>query len=151
MPKVSLMRLERDFDEAIQRLLDGKPTNVKNKADLKAGELEINFSSVAREAKRSRTLIALESTRLPRIRQRVIEHQQPAVSRNSVKGVNISLRERVAELQVLFRNAERDAADHSLARRRAEKEAKRWKEAYDRIAAKDPQRQNKVVKLPGVE
>lgn len=129
--------IERDFMEALQRLCDGVPRE-KSLQLLKArGRLKVSMSSVAMEARRSRTLIALESPKYPRVRELVRlamdgRQGEPRTSNDLID----KLREIVAALRTDLKRAEAQTTAHFIARERAEKELMRVQDKYDRLVRK---------------
>lgn len=63
----------RDLENALERLIDGKPKHRKLRALAAAKKLRINVLSVALEAGRSRTLIGSNDCRFPDIRKRILQ------------------------------------------------------------------------------
>ena len=118
--------IEQDFLEALQRLAGGKPLNKTLKASAKAGKLKINAVSVALEAGRSRTLIALENCRYPKVREAVKLAQGGKKSLPTTYTQLIeNLRADLATVKAEKRLLETKMADHVLARRKAEVNSKR--------------------------
>lgn len=118
--------IEQDFLEALQRLVEGKPLNKTLKASAKAGKLKINVVSVALEAGRSRTLIALEDCRYPKVREAVKLAQGgkkslPTTYTQLIENLRADLSTVKAERHLL----QIKMADHVLARRKAEVNSKR--------------------------
>ncbi|WP_417464217.1 hypothetical protein [Kordiimonas sp.] len=66
-------QVRQDFEDAIERILVGKPQNSKLFAKAKRGQLKMNIANVALEAGRSRTLIGTADTEYADIRKRIIE------------------------------------------------------------------------------
>src|SRR5687767_5776403 len=62
----------QDLRDALARLKSGKPLHPQLRKLAAEGRLRINVSTVAKEANRSRTLIALEKCRYPRIRAEIL-------------------------------------------------------------------------------
>lgn len=141
---------EVDLREALQRLQSGTPKNKELRAAQKLGRLKINFSSVAKEAGRSRTLIALENCRFPATReliQQVIEGRSSS-PRTSAQLIS-ALRRDLAEERTLKRNALEQAQSHFKLREAAEKQARHWKREYDKLFTKMTERQREnVVRFP---
>lgn len=139
--------IERDFIEAIERLENGNPRNPKLKSAVAHGKLRISISAVAREAGRSRTLIALEACRYPGVRARVLGHvSAPANPTTAVATIEV-LRRMVATLREERDMAMTESVRHFHARQRAERDAKRWEEAYRRVLAKPKGSADNVVSL----
>lgn len=118
--------IERDFRDALQRLLEGKPKNKELKASSKSGKLRINTFNVALEAGRSRTLIALENCRYPVVRELIKEvsggkKAQPTTYTQLIA----NLRADKATLKAEKRLLETTMVGHVLARRKAEVGARR--------------------------
>lgn len=113
--------IEKDFVDALQRLVDGKPLNKALKEKAKAGKLKVNTFNVALEAGRSRTLIALESCRYPTVRQSIEDTKVGKKSAPTTYTQLIdNLRADIAALKVEKRLLESAMGEHVLARRRAE-------------------------------
>lgn len=70
----SRANVEKDFMDALQRLARGAPmvVNIPNEG----GSIPINFSTVAKEARRSRTLIGTKDCAYPNIRNAVLKAMQ---------------------------------------------------------------------------
>jgi hypothetical protein len=140
--------VEKDFVEALQRLKDGKPANKKLRALCKAGKLRINTSNVALEAGRSRTLIALEACRYPKVREAVKLAQDGKKAQPSTYTQLIeNLRATIAELKAEKKLLETTMAAHVLARRKAEIFARRDAAEASRLR-KQIVELEKVVHLP---
>lgn len=132
--------VERDFDEAIDRLEKGRPKHPELKRLAAEGRLSINFSTVAKEAKHSRTLIAHATCSYQEQRARVLKLMRPGevTTPRTASEVIFRLRENVAELKQKLHSALDGQAAHFLARQRAEREADRWR--------KEAQRREKLLK-----
>lgn len=118
--------IEQDFLDALQRLIEGKPTHKTLKTKAKSGTLKVNTSNVALEAGRSRTLIALEDCRYPKVREAVklaqgAKKALPATYTQLIASLRADLATVKAERHLL----EMTMADHVLARRKAEVHARR--------------------------
>ncbi|MEH6459153.1 hypothetical protein [Chitinimonas sp. JJ19] len=118
--------IERDFFDALKRLEEGKPKHKNLKAAAKAGKLKINTSNVALEAGRSRTLIALENCRYPKVREaiKIIQGAKKSPPTTYTQLIE-SLRASLAQLKAEKRILEMKIGDHVLSRRRAEIESRR--------------------------
>jgi len=129
--------IEKDFMEALQRLRDGAPRE-KALRELKArGRLKINISTVAQEARRSRTLIALESCKYAKVREHVrLAMEGRTTDPHTSNELIDKLRGDVAELRAELKKAEAETAAHFLARSRVEQEHQRLQARYDRLARK---------------
>lgn len=98
--------VRRNFEAALQRLLDGRPQNKKLRELSAAKKLRVTVAAVALEAGHSRTLIASDNCRFPDIRARILEagedERQPVTTvtrlANSLRARNAELR---AEVQAL--------------------------------------------------
>ena len=106
---------------ALQRLVEGKPLDKTLKEGALRGKLKINFLSVAREAGRSRTLIALEDCRYPKVREAVklaqgSKRAPPTTNTQLIEHLRADLATVNAEKRLL----ETKMAGHVLARRAAE-------------------------------
>ena len=64
---------EQAFEAALARLVTNQPQHPDLQAKVATGKLRISFSTVAKEAGRSRTLIGHEGCTYPGIRRRILE------------------------------------------------------------------------------
>lgn len=140
--------IEQDLLSALQRLVEGKPTHKTLKAKAKEGRLKVNTSNVALEARRSRTLIALEDCRYPKVREAVKLAQggkkaQPTTYTQLIANLRADLAAVKAERRLL----EMTMANHVLARRRAEVHARRDAAEAARLR-KQVVELEKIVHLP---
>lgn len=118
--------IEQDFLEALQRLVEGKPTHKALKASAKAGKLRVNTVNVALEARRSRTLIALDECRYPKVREAVkLAQGGKKALPTTYTQLIANLRADLATVKAEKRLLEETMAAHVLARRRAEVNARR--------------------------
>lgn len=141
--------IERDFDEAIKRLALGTPDNPDLKLLSAKGKLRVNLSTVAREAGRARTLIALKDCRFPGIRAKVLSFANSASSSSSSMAVLQKLRQ---EIKSLKDNLQKSQALQLVAfyeKEDAVKEARRWRDAYQRLK-RSISESSKVVTLTPV-
>lgn len=126
--------IEQDFLDALRRLKDGTPTHKALKAAKMKGVIKINASNVAMEAARSRTLIAMENCRYPRVREMI---KQAKSGKHTVPTTHTQLIERlranVADLKVQRDQYQAEATAHFLARIKAEKVAAQERAATARI------------------
>lgn len=91
--------LEKEFLEALQRLIDNVPGNPGLQRLAKLGRLRINYSTVAKEAGRSRTLIGMDGCRYPSVRSRIQAAMEPVVAPRTAEDVIRRLRENNAALR----------------------------------------------------
>lgn len=116
--------IEQDFLGALKRLQDGEPTNKALRAKQSKGILKITTTNIALEAGRSRTLIALENCRYPRVRELI---KQAKEGKNTLPTTHTELIQRLradkAELLAQVKKYKAEATAHYLARVKAEKEA----------------------------
>jgi len=140
--------IEQDFLNALKRLQDGAPLSKALKAQASKGALRINFSTVATEAGRARTLIALDANcRYPRVRE-LIKHAKSGrttLPRTHTELIE-TLRADKAELAAQVRKYQAEAVAHFLARVKAEKTAEREKGLAARLR-KEIAAHGKVAKL----
>lgn len=133
-PDISQDPIERDFLDALDRLINGEPTNKSLKKASAKGVLKITASNVALEACRSRTLISMEKCRYPRVRDLI---KQAKAGRTSVPTTHTQLIQRlradIADLRMQKELYQAEATAHFLARVKAEKEAAREKATSDRF------------------
>lgn len=143
--------IEQDFLDALQRLAEGKPRHKKLKAMAREGKLKINTSNVALESGRSRTLIALEDCRYPKVREAVKvaeggKKAQPTTYTQLIQNLRAELAIHKAEKRLL----ETTMAVHVLARRKAEVNARRDAEEAARLRKQIVELQ-KIAYLPQSE
>lgn len=133
-PRRSLDQIEKDFNDAIDRLVAKTPKNEYLLDLARKGLLKINSQTVSKEAGRSRTLIALENCRLPHIRDRIIalNKKRPYSRKQGHESEADELRREIAELKDQLASALEGQAQHFLAREAAEREAAKWREAFRR-------------------
>jgi hypothetical protein len=140
--------IEQDFLDAIKRLQDGEPKHKKLKAQKTKGVLKVNVSTVALEAGRARTLIAVETgCRYPRVRELI---KQIKGGRNTLPTTHTELIQRLradkADLAAQVKKYQAEAMAHFQARVKAEDEAARERAAASRLR-KAIARQGKVANL----
>ncbi|UKI07663.1 MULTISPECIES: hypothetical protein [Variovorax] len=133
MPKLkkappAIDQIEKDFEEAVQRLTEGKPVSKRLQSLMRKGTLKVTLSNVAEEAGHSRTLISMENCKYPKIRILVdeVNGKAPAIPQTLTDLVKL-LRATKAELSTKLKHSQAESAKHFLARENAEK----------RIAAND--------------
>lgn len=143
--------IEKDFLDALERLRRGNPTNKTLKASYKKGILKINVSSVAMEARRSRTLIGMDGCKYPRVREliRMEKSGETAEPKTYVELVK-RLRTRIADLQTQVRQYQTEAGEHFIARHEAEKAAQTAKAESARVIKKLKDQMN-VVSIGGLK
>lgn len=131
--------IEQDFNEAIDRLLAGKPRDNHLRKLYEEDRLRITPTTVSREAKRSRTLIAMEDCRLPNIRRRIeaVNALPQVIGARTASAVIKDLREQVLSLRRELAAALEGQAEHFLARELAEREASKWRDAVKRQARQE--------------
>lgn len=118
--------IEQDFLDALKRLMEGRPENKKLMTSARAGKLKINAVNVALEAGHSRTLIALEDCRYPKVREAVkLAQGGKKTLPTTYTHLITNLRADLAALKAEKRMLETTMADHVLARRKAEVSARR--------------------------
>lgn len=137
--------IETDFLMAIERLVSGRPTHpALKKRKEETGRLAINISNVALEAGRSRTLIATRDTTYPTVKHRLMELAKPHASRGTATTI-IDLRAELSETRKQLKMALAEAAGHFHARVNAERDAARWRQAYERLSSKRGDESNIVL------
>lgn len=141
--------IEQDLLDALQRLVEGKPTHRILKGKAKEGKLKVNKSNVAMEAGRSRTLIALENCRYPKVREAIelAEGGKKALPPRTFTQIIENLRADLATVKAEKRLLEATMADHVLARRKAEVHARRDSAEAARLRRQVVELE-KVVHLP---
>jgi hypothetical protein len=126
--------VERDFHEALDRLIAGKPRTPKLRRHAAEGRLNISPTTVALEAGRSRTLIAMEDCRLPSVRNRILisTRKDEIAAPRTASEVIARLREQVVGLKQQVAAAIEAQTEHFLEREKAEREAAKWRDALKR-------------------
>ena len=138
MARDSIEKIEEEIMSAIDRLIDGKPTHHALQQRAVAGKLAINFSTVATEARRSRTLIAVEPARLPEVRNRIVSILTGSIQASEADLIS-GLRAELVETRRALERSLQAQAEYCLARDKAERNARRWRDAFRRkIDAQDP-------------
>jgi hypothetical protein len=137
--------VEEDFNAAIDRILAGKPTNLKLKQEASNGRLKLTYATVALEACRSRSLIAHENCGYQSVRARILQlsSDEGGVERPNPRNKLAELRRENEELKSKLATALNAQLEHFLACQKAEREAARWREAYRRRKETD----DKVVPM----
>lgn len=131
-------KIEQDFLDAIDRLLQGRPRHSKHKEWLATrGKVPLNISTVAREAGRARGLIASKKTKYREIRDRI---EAAAVKNssepNSRHDVISDLRGQVLELRLEVKKLREHAAYHFKMRSEAEELLGELRERHSRLLRK---------------
>jgi hypothetical protein len=140
--------VEQDFLEALGRLQLGAPRDKGLKAKKAKGTLRITVQNVAIEAGRSRTLIALEKCRYPRVRQMILQAKEGLEGPPTTHSELIDrLRADKAALTVQVAKYKAEATAHFLAKVRAEKDAARESATAARLRKNKPGPQTAVVRL----
>lgn len=141
--------IEQDFMNALQRLLDGKPTEKKLKALLKQkGKLPLNAVNVALEAGHSRTLISMDVCRYPKVREaiRIAKGDKtagPSTYTQLIQNLRTDLAQAKAEKKLL----QVQIGVHFTARMTAEENAKRLERVVAQLR-KELLEMHKVASLP---
>ena len=146
-PAPAIDQIEQDFLTALDRLQEGKPTNKTLKASKVKGILKITTSNVALEAGRSRTLIAMEHCRYPRVREmiKLAKGGKTAEPRTHTELIQ-RLRADIADLRAQVKQYQAEATAHFLARTKAEKEAAKERAAKSQLL-KNIESSAKIVDL----
>ncbi|MCG7392959.1 hypothetical protein MHY87_08590 [Microvirga sp. ACRRW] len=127
--------LERDFHDALDRLIAQQPRHKDLIALKSRGKLKISPTSVAKEAGHSRTHIGTKKCKFPRVRDRIEELSQRVQSPSDSNDVIKELRRQVAELRDKLHRQQDEMKAHFNARRRLEKDSARYKREYERYKA----------------
>lgn len=88
-----------DFEQALRRLLAGKPTSPRLSALAKEGTVKINVSTVAEEAGRSRTLIGHTDCQYRAFRQKILALRKDGPEASDLRRTARELLDRVHELE----------------------------------------------------
>lgn len=124
-----------DFFEALERLQNGTPSNPELQARAAKGKLSINFSTVAQEAGRSRTLIGLDEEK--QVDDAYEEVRQAIRDAMSTEGANTEehLRAQIRDLEDLLDSQQHQMLNEVRARERAERDRDTWRKAYSELVA----------------
>lgn len=150
--KKEVERIRSDFINAIERIILGIPNSEKLIQLKSKGKLKLNFSNVAIEAKRSRTLIATRNENYLDIRDMILRPSGNKFDNNKSIDTIEKLRSKINLMKdeiVLLREAQ-TAAFYELDK--AVGEARRWRDAYNRL--KDELSENlkiKHLKIPPLD
>lgn len=115
--------IEQDFLEALDRLIKGTPKHKKLRGDKAKEKLKVTASNVALEAGHSRTLIAMENCRYPRVREAIARTKEKKgdFPRTHTELIQ-KLRADIAALRSEKEKFQAEATLHFLARAKAEKQ-----------------------------
>lgn len=97
--KGSINSTERDFQDALNRLISGKPRNQKLKLLAARRRLKVTIANVALEANKSRTLIGQINCSYPEIRARILELRPPRTQVKTQEDIIRDLRTENKELR----------------------------------------------------
>lgn len=138
----------QDFEAALERLLDGRPTNKKLRELAAAKKLRITVYAVALEAGRSRTLIGSDDCRFPDIRARILEaSREPDQPVTTATRLATSLRATNAELRAEILTLRSQQALMLVRILEAERKAKIAREALEGTD-KEPPGGTNVHRMP---
>ena len=142
-PEISEDPIAKDFLGALDRLKLGTPRHPDLKKAQARGNLKIHFSSVALEAKRSRTLIGTEDCRYPNIRNLIQEAKSgvPEHPRTHTELID-QLRADKADLALQVRMYRDEATAHLLARDKAESELRAFQARHAKWLRDDASKGN---------
>lgn len=126
-------RIRMDFLKAIERISLGFPENEKLKKLKNINRLRLNFTNVALEAGRSRTLIAMDDTKYSDIREIILRGEKYRVKAESTTDVIQRLRDEVKELEKKILKIREAQARDFYALNDAINDARRWRDAYRRL------------------
>ncbi|OGT57194.1 MAG: hypothetical protein A3E01_14135 [Gammaproteobacteria bacterium RIFCSPHIGHO2_12_FULL_63_22] len=142
--------IEQDFMLALARVAAGNPTNPALAKRAKRGTLEVNISTVAREAGHSRTLISHDKCAYPQVRVAVLAYRQPAGEPTSLSELNRNLRQENAELRRTVKLARESMAAMALRMERVVRNAEREIAAARRREKRGDRDPNQVAGLSSV-
>lgn len=127
--------IERDFMEAIERLKAGYPQLPEFQNKIKRGQVvPINTLNVAKEAGRSRGLIATENSRYKRVRETIrLEMGGETDSPQTQDAAVRKLRRDIAEIRAERKAAVQQQAAAITARDKALNEARKERAARERV------------------
>ena len=126
-------RIRSDFLKAIERITLGFPENEKLKKLRDSNKLKLNFTNVALEAGRSRTLIALDDSKYSEIREIILRGENFKKIAESSTDVIRRLREKIKVLEEKILKIRSAQARDFYALNDALSEATRWRSAYSRL------------------
>ncbi|WP_143273007.1 hypothetical protein [Azospirillum palustre] len=120
--------MEKDFIDALERLRNRQPQHPDLAKKAKLGTLQINVTTVAQEAGRSRTLIGMDDCRYPRVRAAILAEKADVASvveTRTAEDVIRRLRDDRAALAASLRASESENAALLLRLRDVERAAQR--------------------------
>lgn len=92
--------VEGEFIRALNRLIEGAPEDPTNRKKARAGRLRINPTTVAREAKRARTLIAHAKCAYPNVRNAIDAYKTASEEPpTTFESINRGLRQQISKLE----------------------------------------------------
>jgi hypothetical protein len=115
--------IEQDFMRAIKALSENKPTNKTLKLKLKKGlKVSVNAVNVAIEAGHSRTLIAMDNCKYPKVREalKLAKGNKTASHPTTYSQLIENLRANLAQEKTQTKMLQEIIADHFIARKNAE-------------------------------
>ncbi|TBY18518.1 hypothetical protein E0H93_36555 [Rhizobium leguminosarum bv. viciae] len=103
-------KIEQDYLDAIERLLRGGATHPE--LARKRAKAPVNFSTVAKEARRSRTAIATEGTAYPAVRAAILKIARP-ISNDMMRPLPDSVRSTSLQVHLLNERKNRILAENA--------------------------------------
>lgn len=143
-----MKKIEKDYLDALERLVNNAPTHPKLKAKSMKGALKINVSTVALEAGRSRTSIATQDCKFPDIRARIIEHMKPVEKANNLTDVINTLRSKHRDIHIENKKLWSENANLIREVSHLRKQLDRAQKALKRATNKQSTIQNTIVPFP---
>lgn len=126
-------RIRSDFLKAIERIVTGFPENERLKKLRDNNKLKLNFTNVALEAGRSRTLIAVDGSKYSDVREKILKGEKINNKIMSSTDLIRRLREEVKSLEEKIVKIREAQARDFYALNDAISEANRWRNAYLRL------------------
>jgi hypothetical protein len=137
--------VEQELLDALERLKQGRPNDPILARKAKLGILRINATTVAKEARRARTLISHDACAYPRVRAAIIAFAVPVAESKTLADVNRRLREDNVELRRAVKIARAEAAAMLLRMERLAKDANREVKAVQRRERRGKRDPNSVA------
>lgn len=138
--------IEQDFLDALARLQAGKPKDPSLVADAKRACLRISVTTVAKEAKHSRTLIGHKACKYPNVRDRILALKSDPENPTRMQDVVTKRREECVRLRRQLAMAQTQNAALVVRILRLDEDVRRVTREVERLRARKPAAA--IVRLP---
>lgn len=128
-------QIEQDFSDSLERLKAGKPRLPEFKERIAGGKIvPVNTLNVAKEAGRSRGLIATDNPRYQKVRELIrLESGGDTDQPQTLDGAVRKLRRDIADLRAELKTAKEQQAAAVIAKEQAERKAEKERKEKERL------------------